>query len=108
MKSFLVVNSLQKVTNLRFGIGKVVIFAQVYLLTLQNFYKALGFGIIVRVFLMARAVGNTIFFEQTMVLIRSILNAPIWMVHLRLALGESHLLGQGCQRRFQASAKRPA
>ena len=45
MQPRLVINVFQKVADLCFEIGKIVVPAQVYLFALQGFHKAFGFGV---------------------------------------------------------------
>ena len=54
MQPLLVINGFQKVADLCFGIGEIVIFTQVYLFALQGFHEAFGFGVVVRVSSAAR------------------------------------------------------
>ena len=77
MQPFLVVNRFEEVPDLRSGIRKVLVFAQVYLLALQGLHKALRFGIIVRVPLTTHADLDAAFFEQTRIFARRILNPSV-------------------------------
>ena len=49
MQPFLVVNRFEKVPDLRSGIRKVLVLAQVYLLILEGLHKTFGFGVIIRI-----------------------------------------------------------
>ena len=63
MQPFLVVNRFEEMADLRSGIRKVLVFAQVYLLALQGLHKTFCFGIIVRVPLTTHADLDAAFFE---------------------------------------------
>ena len=77
MKPFLVVNRFQKVSDLRSGIRKVLVFAQVYLLALQGLHKALRFSVVVGISLTAHANLDTAFFEKLRIFARRILNTSV-------------------------------
>ena len=91
MQPFLVVHGFQKVADLRSGIGEVLVFAEVYLLALQDLHNAFRFGIIcpgrhyfvsygfpLRLgFCWGHADLDTAFFEQARIFARRILNAAV-------------------------------
>lgn len=115
MQSLLIINAFQKVTDLFSGIRKVLVFTQVYLLIFERLHKTVRFGIIIWIALTLRlgfywghTDGNATVFEQTCVLARSILNAPIRMMHLRPSPFQSHLQCTSRQSCIQASTQRPA
>ena len=79
MQALLVVNSLQKMADLRFSIGEIVVLTDVDLLALQGLHEAFRLRIVIRITPAAHANLDAAALQQTRVLARRILNAAIRM-----------------------------